>query len=253
MVPLQIVLRTVRGDRDVDVVLRNPDATLGDVLRGVPGEHPTTLWVDGRPAPVDRQIADSGLHEGSVLATVAGARDDELDDPELSVLTGTRAGARIPIRIGLLTVGRLGGNRLELPDRGVSGHHCELWLDHDGEVTVTDVGSRFGTAVDGGRLPARTPVALADGATLEIGDVVVRFHRRGRHDRPRLDLHRSAGEGGTVPFNRPPRPAPPPPCNRWRRKCTCIRTPTATTCAALWPKNYTLRRKCWSSATAPTT
>ena len=67
---MHVVLRQPEGDRELEVSLRNPEATLHDVLHAVLGDgvpsarsRSTTAWW-----PADAKAIDAGLHEGAVLA-----------------------------------------------------------------------------------------------------------------------------------------------------------------------------------------
>jgi S-DNA-T family DNA segregation ATPase FtsK/SpoIIIE len=95
-----------------------------------------------------------------------------------------------------------------VPD--VSRLHCEIEVDADGRVTVTDLGSRNGTDVNGLRLTGPVQVGPTD-VVCAAGRVPFRLL-------PTASLGpvaypnpaREAGPGGTLPFNRAPRLAAPP-------------------------------------------
>jgi hypothetical protein len=59
-------------------------------------------------------------------------------------------------------------------DEDLSRSHAEIRRGWDG-VSVADLGSKNGTRLDGHKLGA-APVALADGATIALGSLVLRFH-----------------------------------------------------------------------------
>ena len=68
---MRIVVQTAGGDREVDVALRNPEATLGELLHAVLGtEVPASVAIDERVVPAWWRVVDSGLHEGATLAPV---------------------------------------------------------------------------------------------------------------------------------------------------------------------------------------
>lgn len=79
-------------------------------------------------------------------------------------------------------IGRGTDCNLRIASNEVSRRHCQL-LVGEGEVGVIDLGSANGTLVNGERIPPRERVALAPGATLEIGPArfAVQFDP---HDRP---------------------------------------------------------------------
>ncbi len=66
-------------------------------------------------------------------------------------------------------VGRSPLCALRLPSARVSSEHAALYWD-EGRWWVKDLGSRNGTFVEGRRVPSGTPIPLASGARLELGD-----------------------------------------------------------------------------------
>ena len=210
---MRIVVQTRAGDREIEVALRNPEATLGELLHAVLGtEVPASVAIDERAVPAWWRVVDVGLHEGATLAPVGedrrpgGSRQWPL---ELVVLSGLDAGRVFPLPAGRSTLGRDAGNTVVLADASVSRRHCALELDAHGHGTLTDLDSANGTLVDG-----TTDLALAPGSVIELGALAVAIRVPTDDDRPHgLDLRRHLGAGGTVEFNRPPRldraPAPP--------------------------------------------
>jgi phage tail-like protein len=82
---------------------------------------------------------------------------------------------RLPLKPGVITIGRQPENDLVLKDVQVSRHHAELRLE-PAEAMLIDLGSSNGTFVGGARLPAHQPYLLADGATWQIGTFVLTYH-----------------------------------------------------------------------------
>jgi phage tail-like protein len=76
----------------------------------------------------------------------------------------------------VITVGRLPGNDLVLPDASVSDRHAEVRAEA-ARVTVLDVGSAGGTRVDGVPLPRDTPAALDRGAVVRVGPYELTYKR----------------------------------------------------------------------------
>lgn len=99
--------------------------------------------------------------------------------PTLRVLfTGQAPAQRVLVlRAGELVVGRApdGASVLALPeDPLLSRAHARI--ERSGaSVTVTDLGSRNGSSLDGEALPAHAPVTLDDGAVLRLGDTLLLF------------------------------------------------------------------------------
>ena len=200
---MRIVVQAAGGDREVDVALRNPEATLGELLHAVLGnEVPATVAIDERVVPAWWRVVDSGLHEGATLAPVPEERRAEAHAPlELVILSGLDSGRAFPLPVGRSTLGRDAGNTIMLADASVSRRHCALEVDADGCGTVTDLGSANGTLVDG-----TTDTTIAPDNVIGLGALNVAIRVPTDDDRPHgLDLRRHLGAGGTLAFNRPPR------------------------------------------------
>jgi phage tail-like protein len=75
---------------------------------------------------------------------------------------------RFVLAAPVTTIGRTPENALALPSPIVSRHHAELRITAAG-VTLTDLGSRSGTVVNGLPLLANQPVLLRAGALVQIG------------------------------------------------------------------------------------
>ncbi|MEA2233928.1 MAG: segregation ATPase FtsK/SpoIIIE, family [Solirubrobacteraceae bacterium] len=209
---MHIVFRTNEGDRELEVQLRNPDATVDDLLRAVLGRPVAgSVAVGDRVVPASCPIVDSGLHEGAVLtAPHNGARNGAAPASrfELVVVAGRDAGRRFPLPVGRSLVGRAPENAIVLDDATVSRQHCMIELDESGAVRVTDAGSANGTFADGSRVEGVAAVELATGSVIEAGAFALAIRPVSDADRPRsLDFGRHSGPNGTLPFNRPPRPA----------------------------------------------
>jgi DNA segregation ATPase FtsK/SpoIIIE, S-DNA-T family len=216
---VQIV--SIEGDtrRELDVRVNNPSATVDDLARALDPTGARALLVDGRPADGDLDLIEGGLHEGAEVrfapSSLAGrgplaAADLAAEVPahELVVVNGLDAGRRLPLRPGTVVVGRAPGCEIVLPDTTLSRRHVALTLGADGEVTVDDLKSHNGTWVDGEAVTA--PVTLAPGSSLRVGALELEVRPVDDHDRPLgYDPRRQTGPAGTVPFNRPPRPARP--------------------------------------------
>src|SRR4051812_18758982 len=55
------------------------------------------------------------------------------------------------------------------PDVNVSRRHARIWLEEN-DCCVEDLGSKFGTTVDGTRLQPGEKVLLKEGSTIQLGD-----------------------------------------------------------------------------------
>src|SRR4051812_2670346 len=72
-------------------------------------------------------------------------------------------GTHVPI-VGSLAVGRAADSAIQIDDATVSRRHARVWHDADG-AHIEDVGSNYGTFVNGERV--ETPTPLADGSTIK--------------------------------------------------------------------------------------
>jgi DNA segregation ATPase FtsK/SpoIIIE, S-DNA-T family len=224
---MQIVYVAGDARRELDVRVNNPSATVADLLRAL---DPTpaddrTLLIGDRPADPDFELGESGLHEGATVrlghagatpgperAAVGGAlpRVTAAGSWELVVVSGLQAGRRFPLVPGTVVLGRESGCDIALDQPTVSKRHAQLTVGTAGDVTVADLGSHNGTWVGG--LPVVKPVPLADGVPVRLGALELELRPVEDGDRPiAVDPVRHANAAGTIPFNRPPRPAPPPP------------------------------------------
>jgi S-DNA-T family DNA segregation ATPase FtsK/SpoIIIE len=212
---MHVVLRQHETDRELVVGLRNPEATLHDVLHAALGvEVPDAVAIDGRVVDAAARALDAGLHEGAVVELAPNGTGAWTRTPlELIVLTGPDAGRTVGLRAGRWTIGRDAANTIVLDDETISRAHCELELDEHGAGAVRDLGSANGTLVDGVEVAAEQTAEVSAGGVVQLGAVAFTVRAPAEDDRPLgLDLRRHIGPTGAVAFNRPPRlarPAPP--------------------------------------------
>src|SRR4051794_11464942 len=208
---MHIVVRAAGGDRELDVGLRNPEATLHDLLSAVPGvQASASVAINGRVVASSTRVVDSGLHEGAVVSPApqrrgAGAvkRRPRL---ELVVLSGLDAGRAYPLAVGRAVIGRDAASTIVLADSTISRAHCELVLDWDARGTIVDLGSANGTLVDGVELHAQEAAAIGPGSVIWHGALAIAVRPATDDDRPvGFDVHGRVGPSGAIAFNRPPR------------------------------------------------
>ena len=106
-------------------------------------------------------------------------------DFELAGIVG-EALRRWPLPEGESRVGRNPDSPISIPDRSVSREHALLARRGD-EVTVTDLGSRNGTAVNGQRLRAAQTLRVGD--QIAFGNVLLRLERESVPVHPSLSEH----------------------------------------------------------------
>ena len=86
-----------------------------------------------------------------------------------------RDGTRVAIA-ETVTIGRAADNTIRLEDPSVSRYHATVVVNGSAPPQIVDVGSRAGTILDGQALS--TSAQLADGATIRLGNAVLRVERR---------------------------------------------------------------------------
>src|SRR3954447_2683026 len=202
---MHVVLRQTAGDRELEVGLRNPEATLHDVLQAMVDQVPESVAIDGRVVPSAARVVDAGLYEGAVLALRPdGAAPRPRAGLELVVPAGPQAGRTFALGAGRWPIGRDATNRIVLHDETISRAHAELELDEQGAGRIIDLGSANGTYVDG--LEVDGEAALGAESVIGLGAVALAVRTAIEDDRPLgLDVRRHLRPSGTVAFNRPPR------------------------------------------------
>ncbi|WP_155370284.1 FtsK/SpoIIIE domain-containing protein [Catellatospora vulcania] len=203
---MQFVFSLADTEHELDLRLGRPDATVGDLAAAL--DLPGGLLVDGRPARAETALVESGLVTGSqVTAREAGPTVAAAPVAVLRIAGGLAAGRTVGLPVGRTTLGRApaAGVCVSAPD--VSREHCALDVAADGRVTVTDLGSRNGTDLNGARLSGPSAVGPDDVISL-AGQVLLRVLPPARLERVQhVNPVREARPGGTMPFNRPPRAA----------------------------------------------
>ena len=195
----------VTGRRADLTVMAEPQARAADVLTALraaaeaevgPWSGPVLL--DGGALVGTGDWASCGVRHGSLLSLTP---HDPLPDGalELRVVAGPSAGAVLPLGTGSVVIGRDPDSDLVLDDGEASRRHAEISLDASGLVTVCDLGSTNGVAVDG-HLVEHEGLPLPLGALLTVGESLLVVVPR-RADRAALDR----GTGPSLRFLRPPR------------------------------------------------
>ncbi|MFD0632106.1 FtsK/SpoIIIE domain-containing protein [Catenulispora yoronensis] len=210
---MRFVHRDAGVERDLELRLGRPDARVADLASAL-GSPGGGLVVDGRPTPPGTPLAESGLVLGSEVSTVlADDRDPGTMSHEglvLRVVGGLDAGLARPLTPGRFRLGRgdQADIRVDCPD--LSRAHCEIEVTRQGRVTVRDLGSRNGTDLNGVRLAGPAVVGPYD-LVCAAGRVPFRVLPAAALGPVQyVNPAREAGPGGTLPFNRAPRLAPPP-------------------------------------------
>jgi pSer/pThr/pTyr-binding forkhead associated (FHA) protein/Zn-dependent protease len=105
---------------------------------------------------------------------------------------------RVPL-LGDVSIGRAPGSTVKLEDPAVSRRHARISVDGDGAdgVTLEDVGSTYGTWLDGGRVEGPRP--LTDGSRIRMGDQELIVERRRSDDEAGRTVVVQPGESLRVP------------------------------------------------------
>jgi S-DNA-T family DNA segregation ATPase FtsK/SpoIIIE len=211
---LELRLTVAAQSSSVDLAVESADdhavADLAAAAGAQLGVHgAATLWCErrGRALEPGSSLADAGLRWGDRLLlgpTVREVTRVGTGRPrvELAVGSGPCAGQRWELGDGAYRLGRDPSCEIHVDDPSISRHHLDVQVAEDG-VSVADVGSANGTALDGVALAPDRPHRLGEGEELELGRTMVRA----------TPLVRDAGSGvplsrGRLEFNRPPRVQP---------------------------------------------
>lgn len=203
---MRIVFVDGGSEQEMELRIGRPDAQLADlasVLR-VPAH---ALSIDGRVAPPDTGLYESGLVHGSRVGPAGWSRAPGRQGTGLvlRVVGGLEAGRAMPLPVGRTVIGRGAEADVRVVATGVSREHVALEVAADGQVHLADLGSANGTDVGGRRITGTVRVQADDLVSLG-GEVLLRVVPQDRVGRTqRVNAVREAGPGGTLPFNRAPR------------------------------------------------
>ncbi|MER7400841.1 FHA domain-containing protein, partial [Streptomyces sp. NPDC000151] len=150
-----------------------------DVGGGGAGSGPVVLYAGQERLDVQRAaLGEPPLIDGAVLSLQgpgpAPAHGLPAGPARLRVVSGPDAGGVHLLHGGQIRIGRSTDADVPLDDPDVSRMHCAVTVAPDGAVTVADLRSTNGTAVDGADLDDR-PVPLPPGALLRIGESALRL------------------------------------------------------------------------------
>ncbi|WP_217545359.1 FHA domain-containing protein [Streptomyces sp. GbtcB6] len=177
------VLVTAPAGTDLAAVASGlASAVTGDGSLGgrEPSGAPVVLYAGVERLDARRRIlGEPPLVDGAVLSLGAPAAPEphpELDDAptQLHVIAGPDAGGVHLLHGGQITIGRSADADVPLDDPDVSRLHCAVTVAADGRVSVADLNSTNGTALDGTRVTDH-PVRLTPGSLLRIGESALRL------------------------------------------------------------------------------
>jgi DNA segregation ATPase FtsK/SpoIIIE, S-DNA-T family len=212
---VQIVFDDNGVERELELHLDRPDATVADLAAALRLPEPA-LSIDGRTVSGELSLGEAGLVNGArVVAARPGHRPWPTPVPPgaamLRIVGGLAAGPSVPLPPGRIVLGRGETAHIRFQSADVSREHCLLDVSPAGAVSLTDLGSRNGTDVNGVRVTGRVAVGVEDIVSLG-GGVLLRVLPTMTLPQPlALDPVRNARADGVLPFSRAPRPALPPP------------------------------------------
>lgn len=210
-VPLTVTLHTSASPAGIDVVVdAAPGAVLGEIadgLRSIAGLPDGRIYAGSSVLDDALPVGEGPLHDGAVLGVGCPTprAGDEVGVLELHVVGGPDAGQVVPLPRGRHVIGRGAGPAVSLDDVDVSREHAAITVGSR-ELTVEDLGSTNGTAVDGRLLGRVDPSPVRPGQLLQLGDSTLSLAVP--HDAPVTS--RPAGDG-TIGVLRPPRLQTQPP------------------------------------------
>ncbi|MEW1549445.1 FHA domain-containing protein [Streptomyces tsukubensis] len=220
------------GARTCDVLVTAPAGTaLSAVASGLAAavaggsetSGPVVLYAGGERLDAQRRIlGEPPLVDGAVLALQSPGDDGPADagaEPQLHVVAGPDSGGVHLLHGGRVGVGRSAEADVPLDDPDVSRLHCAVTVGEDGRVTVADLGSTNGTALDG-RAVGERPVPLRPGALLRIGESTLRLTAPGALPVPLPTV--PDGEGRLRIPARPPVAYPPAGGTAGEPSCTAL-------------------------------
>ena len=208
---MELLLVVDHGNRDRGlevVVTLDGRGTVADLASALGGERGTTLFVRRTSSELDpgSTVAEVDLLSGDEVEIVPAqdslAAGVSAANAVLTVLTGPRRGERIVLQ-SPSTVGRDESADVTVADPLMSRVHARFVPAADGGLSVEDLGSSNGTAVDGSNVTDVT--VLATGAVVTCGTTQFEVRLGGRSRA--AAVRRSEA---TVGFSRPPRVVPAP-------------------------------------------
>jgi S-DNA-T family DNA segregation ATPase FtsK/SpoIIIE len=202
---------SIAGDqRGADLIVdARPSDTVGELAdqaaERVGDPLGRSLWCERRGVALERAmpLTRAGIRWGDRLRIVPAplepTRVGGTPKVELVVTGGPRSGEAWTLGDGLFQLGRDLANDIAIADPSLSRRHAAITVAN-GTVTVTDLASSNGVAVDGAALAPNQPHVLRPTDEVELGRTLIRLRPLAGSHGPDLTEH-----GGRVQFNRQPR------------------------------------------------
>ena len=135
-----------------------------------------------------------------VYQCFASARRHRRPEKPLITLENTSTGQLVPVLFWENSIGRSKGSDIVVDDMSVSRNHCVLLRRPEGWM-VSDIGSKFGTQVNGKRIRKRTVVNLDDDFT--VGSTTFVLKRGDEYQdkiRPSWFFSKASDKGSLQPY-----------------------------------------------------
>ena len=126
------------------------------------------------PLPAARDDDDLDPSRAPTLFPGPPPAEPPPEAPTLTVLTGLPVASH-PLRIGQTVVGRSADADLQLRHAEISRRHCRFEWDGGEVCTLEDLGSRWGTRVNGSPVSGDTCVPLKPGDRIHLGPVLLHY------------------------------------------------------------------------------
>ncbi len=126
----------------------------------------------GQPAPEPPFSTDQTSEEASVERVLEAAAEHPA--PVLTLLSGLPS-ATYELTAGETVIGRSTEADLQFKHPEISRRHCRLIWDGGDRCTVEDLGSHWGTKINGAAISCEVPTPLLPGDRLHIGPVLVYY------------------------------------------------------------------------------
>ncbi|MCU0656376.1 MAG: S8 family serine peptidase [Polyangiaceae bacterium] len=157
-----LAISLLRGSR------RAPQRPVGSYIPPTPPPGPVapSFQPPYQPAPPSPQRPPGGFVPGGTVVPQGQGWTGLL-----VVVSGPAAGTQLPLRPGVISIGRSPGNQLMLADPMVSSRHATLRTDEQG-CWLEDAGARNGLFVNGQRIQRHF---LRPGDVITVGPAQIRF------------------------------------------------------------------------------
>jgi pSer/pThr/pTyr-binding forkhead associated (FHA) protein len=123
--------------------------------------------------PLGKDVFSRPTEKTGMRTLKAEPKGDRHPDPDLNVTIVTALEAAGPVEEVAFTLGRSSENDVVLFHPFVSSFHAVIQKDTDtGEYVYMDLGSTYGSALNGKPVDAKEPHPISDGSALLLGEAV---------------------------------------------------------------------------------